>query len=74
MLLANSTWERAEYRIQAEQVGLTLPADAARPLAARYAYEAWPQCSLYNGVGGPDNHTGIAAPPWCWNRTAPCPY
>ena len=74
VLLANSTWERAEYRIQAEQVVLTLPADAARPLATRYAWEAWPQCSLYNGAGGPDNHTGIAATPWCWNRTAPCPY
>ena len=35
-----------------------------------YAFEAYPQCSLYNGKGGPDNHTGIAAPPF---RTPPPP-
>jgi hypothetical protein len=42
--------------------------------AARYAWEAWPQCSLYDGVGGPDDHTGTAATPWCWNVTEPCAY
>lgn len=46
------------------------------PLVVRYAWEAWPQCSLYNGLGGPDNHTGIAATPFCWNGTIgrPCAY
>jgi hypothetical protein len=47
---------------------------AAAGIAVRYAWEAWPQCSLYNGVGGPDNHTGIAATPFCWNKTMPCAY
>ena len=29
----------------------------------RYAWEASPQCLLYNGEGGPDNHAGIPAAP-----------
>jgi sialate O-acetylesterase len=32
----------------------------------RYAWEGYPQCLLYNGIGGPDNHVGIAAAPFEW--------
>ncbi len=37
----------------------------------RFDFEGYPQCALYNGVGGPDNHTGIAAPPF--EHAAPLP-
>jgi hypothetical protein len=32
----------------------------------RYAWESYPQCILYNGDGGPDDHLGIAAAPFEW--------
>lgn len=67
-------WKRAEYQLQAESVRLTLPSDVDTPFAARYAWEAWPQCALYNGVGGPDDHSGIAGTPWCWEGDAPCAF
>jgi len=74
VLLQNKTWTRANYTIHGEEVMIELQTDVALPAAARYAWEAWPQCSLYNGQGGPDNHTGIAATPWCWDGSAPCAY
>lgn len=48
----------------------------------RYAWEGYPQCLLYNGVGGPDDHEGIAGSPfeWCaypsgnptWSKDSSC--
>ena len=35
-----------------------------KPQKLRYAWEDFPQCAIYNGVGGPDNHTGVAAAPF----------
>ena len=35
--------------------------------AVRYAWAAFPQCVLYNGAGGPDDHRGIAASPFWLN-------
>ena len=72
VLLASGQWQRANYTLGVGAVDLALPANASHPVAARYAWEAWPQCSLYNGAGGPDDHAGIAATPFCWNRTVPC--
>ena len=75
ILLGNGTWQRTNFTFTSlEQVELALPTGAMSPVAARYAWEPWPLCSLYNGVGGPDNHTGIAGTPWCWNGVQPCPY
>ena len=68
------TWMRTTYKVAGEQVVLDVPANATAPAAARYAWEAYPQCSLYNGVGGCDDHTGIAATPWCWDGQKPCAY
>jgi hypothetical protein len=72
---SSGLWERVEnYTLLGGRVVLRLPAAASRPVALRYAWEAWPQCSVYNGKGGPDDHAGIAGTPWCWNGTALCPY
>jgi hypothetical protein len=72
--LAEGVWERVNYTLVGERVELQLPVAAASPIAVRYAWEAWPQCSVYNGKGGFDDHTGIAGTPWCWDGTAVCPY
>lgn len=32
----------------------------------RYAWEPYPECVVYNGVGGPDEHLGLAAAPFEW--------
>jgi hypothetical protein len=78
VLTTTGQWQRVNFSLSVEHAVLSLATApgvvVAKPLAVRYAWEAWPQCSLYNGVGGPDNHTGIAATPFCWNRTAPCAY
>ena len=70
VLLITGAWKRANYTIEAEeQVKVELPPNTTKPVSVRYAWEAWPQCSLYNGVGGPDDHSGIAGTPFCWNGT-----
>ncbi|KAL3942403.1 MAG: hypothetical protein SGBAC_003397 [Bacillariaceae sp.] len=35
-----------------------------RVLGIRYAWESEPQCILYNGKGGPDDHEGLPATPF----------
>jgi len=72
VLTTSNQWVRANYTIDMEVVVLFLPANASVPPAARYAWEAWPQCSLYNGEGGPDDHRGIASTPWCWDGKELC--
>lgn len=69
-------WVRVKYTIgKSGAVTLQLPdgVSAGPTMGVRYQWQQWPQCSLYNGKGGPDDHTGIAATPFCWNGTAPCP-
>ena len=63
----------------------TKTAASAGGTAVRYGWEQWAQCALYNGQGAPGTGpngtqpkalpgaTGIAATPFCWNGTAPCP-
>ena len=39
--------------------------NASEPIAGvRHNFGGYPDCSLYNGAGGPDDHAGIAAPPF----------
>ncbi|KAL3942402.1 MAG: hypothetical protein SGBAC_003396 [Bacillariaceae sp.] len=40
-----------------------IPKDT-RVLGIRYAWEPYPQCILYNGKGGPDDHEGLPATPF----------
>lgn len=77
-VMAAGKWVRAKYTISGEAVTVHVPAEAliagaASSTAVRYNWEQWPQCALYNGAGGCDDHTGIAGTPFCWNSTAPCP-
>jgi len=72
VLTLDGQWVRANFSLLADRAVLQLPKNVSIPVAARYAWEAWPQCSLYNGRGGPDDHAGIAATPWCWDGTKAC--
>lgn len=63
---------RAQFHLSSSgQIGVAhLLADIGVPvldieeLYVALQFEGFPQCALYNGVGGPDNHSGIAASPF----------
>ena len=45
-------WKPATARIDGDQVIVSSP-DVKKPTAARYAWENFPTCNLYNGAGLP---------------------
>jgi len=49
---ANKQWKPATARIEAGKVIVTSP-DVPQPVAARYAWQDWPDCNLVNGAGLP---------------------
>jgi hypothetical protein len=56
--------------------GEVAKADAVSVSGVRYAWERYPQCSLYDGYGGWDHgEDAIAATPFCYDveKDAPCP-
>lgn len=57
LVIANGT---LHTRLPAGVVGTALP------LGVRFDWEGFPQCVLLNGEGGPDDHKGLAAPPFKW--------
>ena len=59
---ATGLWTRAAMGITGDEVSLR---GVPHPIQGiRFDFEGMPQCSLYNGVGGPDDHQGLAAPPF----------
>jgi len=62
----DGTWmETTGHVVNGNKVTFTLAAGPAGALdTVRYAYSAVPQCGLYNGAGGPDDHAGIVALPF----------
>jgi len=68
-------WARVDFTITDGNTVVadvpTNPGDAV--VGLRYDWEGYPQCALYNGVGGPDNHTGIAAAPFLMTPPPPPP-
>jgi sialate O-acetylesterase len=58
-------WNRVEHGFV---VGpeMHLASNTTSIYGIRYAWERYPQCNLYNGRGGPDDHQGIAAAPFEW--------
>ena len=60
----------------AGKVVLSIPNDVKDVKEVRYAWEGFPQCLLYNGVGGYEAYTdAMPAAPWCFDVVtgAPCP-
>jgi sialate O-acetylesterase len=49
---ADKQWKPAQARIEKDQVILT-SSEVSEPVAARYAWENFPSCNLYNGAGLP---------------------
>ncbi len=49
---ADKQWKPAQARIEGDKV-IVSNADVKSPVAARYAWENWPTCNLYNGAGLP---------------------
>ena len=57
------TFNRASFSIHGTTV--TLDTTDMRPVSVRYAFEAYPQCVLYNGANKrSEERTGIAASPF----------
>ena len=64
VMLADGSWAKAPASIVS---GNEVLLNAGKPiLGIRLDWEGYPQCALYNGVGGPDSHTAIAASPFQW--------
>jgi len=60
-------WDRQWTRVPATVVGSLVRLTSPSPIVGiRLSWEGYPQCALYNGVGGPDNHTALAAAPFQW--------
>jgi len=49
---ADQQWRPAQARIEGNSVVVSSP-EVPRPVAARYAWENFPRCNLYNGAGLP---------------------
>ena len=63
----------ATFALPAGGVGMAGGGGAVDTSLLQFQYEGAPQCVLYNGAGGPDNHTGIAAYPWRVNISTGAP-
>jgi sialate O-acetylesterase len=49
---ADRQWKPATAKITGDKVSLSSP-DITAPVAVRYAWQAWPDCNLYNGADLP---------------------
>lgn len=70
VMKADKTWIRvpmAKVISSEEEVLIEIPpSDDLEVYGIRYAWEGQPECALYNGEGGPDDHLGIPAAPFKW--------
>ena len=67
VLNANGNWSRVDsgsIRKKSEIILLSFASGSI--FGVRYAWESYPQCLIYNGQGGPDDHAGIPGAPWEW--------
>jgi sialate O-acetylesterase len=65
VLNSTGAWVRVDHGFQ-RGLDMYLSTRVAPVYGIRYAWESYPQCIMYNGDGGPDDHTGIAAAPFEW--------
>jgi len=66
------TWERvSSAEIRNKTRVFSTVANEPNIYGIRYAWEGRPECALYNGEGGPDDHAGLPSAPfhWCANYT-----
>lgn len=62
----DGTWKRVAKMEVVNMDQLALFTTAPEVFGIRYAWEPQPECVIYNGVGGPDDHSGLPAAPWEW--------
>jgi sialate O-acetylesterase len=61
---SNGNWARAEQSNVQQPNKVLLDTKVNKVFGIRYAWEPFPQCILYNGIGGPDEHLGLPATPF----------
>jgi sialate O-acetylesterase len=70
-------WTRAVVTILHGQKIMLESSSTDHPiLGIRLNWEGYPQCAVYNGHGGPDDHAGLPAAPfeWCAYPTGDAPW
>jgi len=65
VLDANGNWSRV-FQSDVRNAEIALQSEVGPIFGVRYAWELYPQCLIYNGDGGPDDHAGIPGAPWEW--------
>ena len=70
---AKGGWAPAKFTISGSTAVLEAPAGATPTGGVQFGWQQAPECMLYNGAGGADDHAGIVGTPFCWNGTALCP-
>lgn len=66
IFLGSGQWVRVDYSYVREADVFLVAGTTDRILGIRYAWDGYPQCVLFNGEGGPDDHAGVAAAPFEW--------
>jgi sialate O-acetylesterase len=63
---SSGIWSRVIANKIHNEESLLLLASSPQIYGIRYAWEPAPECILYNGQGGPDDHLGLPAAPFEW--------
>ena len=66
VLTSNAEWVRASLASIRNQDELLLVTNVSRIYGIQYAWEGRPECALYNGRSGPEDHTSVPARPFKW--------
>lgn len=61
---ATGNWTRVERSRVQRPNKVLLDTKVNEVFGIRYAWKPFPQCILYNGIGGPDEHMGLPATPF----------
>ena len=62
----NGTWARVPRVTVTNNTAFLFLDKYDTIMGVRYAWDAQPECALYNGKGGPDDHSGLTAAPFEW--------
>jgi sialate O-acetylesterase len=63
---SSGSWSRVIANKIHNEESVVLLASSPKIYGIRYGWEPAPECILYNGQGGPDDHLGLPAAPFEW--------
>lgn len=66
VLTVDRSWKRVSSAQVRNNDQVVLITNEPQIFGVRYAWQGRPECALYNGYGGPDDHAGIPAAPFEW--------